>query len=155
MDGPPTERVCYLAAAAVGTETDDTNPMWDKIEGGGCGQRADTDYNETWAPVAKLVTLRIFLSRVAILQLFTLQMDIKTAFLNADIEETVFVKPLYDHIFILKLLNESLSDAASRTKVADQIRAFLSSSVALPPSPPPSLPPRVNRDASIGVSNLG
>jgi hypothetical protein len=46
----------------------------------GCKQRADVDYNETWAPVAKLVTLRIFLSLVALLQLFTLQMDIKTAF---------------------------------------------------------------------------
>jgi hypothetical protein len=30
MDGPPTERACYLAAAALGTETDDTNSMWDK-----------------------------------------------------------------------------------------------------------------------------
>jgi hypothetical protein len=30
MDQPPTERACYLAAAALGTETDDTNPMWDK-----------------------------------------------------------------------------------------------------------------------------
>jgi hypothetical protein len=110
MDGPPTERACYLAAAALGTETDDTNAMWDKSKVAkmhsqvlendtyeviskaflagrkarasmwacatksdgrdksrflpkGCGQRADVDYNETWAPVAKLVTLlRIFLS---------------------------------------------------------------------------------------------
>jgi hypothetical protein len=37
-----------------------------------CRQKADVDYNETWAPVAKLVTLRIFLSLVAILQLSTL-----------------------------------------------------------------------------------
>jgi hypothetical protein len=170
-DGPPTERACYLVAAALGTETDDTNAMWDKSKVAemhsqvlendtyevvskaflagrkalasmwacatksdgrdksrflpkGCGQRAAVEYNETWAPVAKLVILRIFLSFVAILQLFTLQMDIKTAFLNAAIKETVFVKPVYDHIFILKLLFASLSDAASRSKIENQIRAF-------------------------------
>jgi hypothetical protein len=113
MDQPPTERACYLAAAALGTETDDTNAMWDKSKVAemhsqvlendtyevvskaflagrkalafmwtcatksdgrdksrflpkGCGQRADVDYNETLAPVAKLVTLRIFFSLVAI-----------------------------------------------------------------------------------------
>jgi hypothetical protein len=31
MDGPPTERACYLAAAALGTKTDDTNPMHSQV----------------------------------------------------------------------------------------------------------------------------
>jgi hypothetical protein len=48
--------------------------------------------------VAKLVTLRIFFSLVAILQLSTMQLDIKTAFLNAKVKETIFVKPVYDQV---------------------------------------------------------
>jgi hypothetical protein len=51
-------------------------------------------------------------------------MDIKTAFLNAAIKEIVFVNPVYDHIFILKLLFASLSDAALRSKIENQIRAL-------------------------------
>jgi tetrahydromethanopterin S-methyltransferase subunit B len=103
-DGSSGERKRLAAMWACATKSDGRDKS--RFLPKGCGQRAGTDYNETWAPVAKLVTLRIFLSLVAILQLFTLQMDIKTAFLNADIEETVFVKPVYDRIFILKLLYE-------------------------------------------------
>ena len=62
------------------------------------------DYSETWAPVAKLVTLRVFLTLVAILSLSTCQLDLKTAFLNASLEEEVFVKPLHDMQYILLLL---------------------------------------------------
>jgi hypothetical protein len=87
----------------------------------GCGQKANVDYKETWAPVAKLVTLRIFLTPVAILLLHTLQMNIKTAFLNADLEEMDFVKPLYYQFWILKLLYDSLKDFAMRSKNAHQI----------------------------------
>ena len=43
----------------------------------GYAQKQDLDYKETWAPVAKLVTLRVFLTLVAILCLHTCQLDIK------------------------------------------------------------------------------
>jgi hypothetical protein len=56
----------YLAAMwACATKSDGRDKS--RFLPKGCGQRAGTDYNETWAPVAKLVTLRIFLSLVAIL----------------------------------------------------------------------------------------
>ena len=57
----------------------------------GFRQRKGVDYIETYAPVAKLTTLRIFLTLVAILKMFTLQMDIKTAFLNASLEEEIYL----------------------------------------------------------------
>jgi hypothetical protein len=86
----------------------------------------DVDYNETWAPVAKLVTLRIFLSLVAILQLSTLQLDIKTAFLNA-----VFVKPVYDQVLALRMLLTTLKDVTQRAKVLEHIRALQAGGVML------------------------
>ena len=48
----------------------------------GFSQIEDVDYDETFAPVAMLVTLRICLSIVAILSLATCQLALKTAFLN-------------------------------------------------------------------------
>ena len=68
------------------------------------------DYKETWAPVAKTVTLRVFLTLIAVLGLFTMQLDLKTAFLNAELQEEIYCRPLPDHVNVLKLLFESLTD---------------------------------------------
>jgi hypothetical protein len=87
----------------------------------GFSQRKGLDYDETFAPVAKLVTLRIFLSLVAILCLSTMQLDLKTAFLNATLEEEIYCMPVYDHAYILKLLYKSLTDATMKAKVARQM----------------------------------
>ncbi|CAM9215323.1 unnamed protein product, partial [Ectocarpus fasciculatus] len=59
----------------------------------GFSQKAGVDYGETFAPVAKLVTLRIFLTIVAIMSLSTCQLDLKTAFLNATLEEEIYCQP--------------------------------------------------------------
>ncbi len=52
------------------------------------------DYNETFVSVAKMVNLRIFLFLVAIYCLHTGVLDIKTAFLNAPLTDTVWIEPL-------------------------------------------------------------
>jgi hypothetical protein len=62
----------------------------------GFTQQQGIDYNETFSPVAKMATIRLFLSLVGILMLFTHQLDVKTAFLNAPMEEDVWVKPTKD-----------------------------------------------------------
>ena len=51
------------------------------------------DYNETFAPVAKMVTLRIFLSLVAVCSLHISALHIKTAFLNARLTSTGWMEP--------------------------------------------------------------
>ena len=50
------------------------------------------DYQETFAPVAKLNTIRILLSLTANLDWPLHQLDIKNAFLNGDLEEKVCIK---------------------------------------------------------------
>ena len=84
----------------------------------GCGQKEKVDYSETWAPVAKLVTLRVFLTLVAIMSLATCQLDLKTAFLNAFLEEEVYVRPLHDMQTILIMLLGTLTDYSKIVKVA-------------------------------------
>ena len=49
------------------------------------------DYDETYAPVAKLTSLRLVLAISALLGFDVHQMDVETAFLNADLKEEVYI----------------------------------------------------------------
>ena len=55
-------------------------------------QREGIDFNEVYAPVSKAATMRTLLSLVAADDLELEQLDIKTAFLNGDLEETIYMQ---------------------------------------------------------------
>jgi hypothetical protein len=50
------------------------------------------DYNETFALVAKFVSIRCILALAAIEDMGIHQMDVKTAFLNGDLEEEIYME---------------------------------------------------------------
>ena len=58
----------------------------------GFTQTYGLDYQETFAPVAKLNTVRVLLSLAVNLDLNLHQLDIKNAFLNGDLEEEVYME---------------------------------------------------------------
>lgn len=58
----------------------------------GFSQIEGLDYTETFAPVAKYDTARALLSMVAKHDLELDQMDVKTAFLNGDLDEDIYMK---------------------------------------------------------------
>lgn len=51
------------------------------------------DYKETFAPVASHTTLRSLLAVVASQHLEYLQIGVKAAFLNEELDETIYMKP--------------------------------------------------------------
>ncbi|GKE06831.1 retrovirus-related pol polyprotein from transposon TNT 1-94 [Tanacetum coccineum] len=55
-------------------------------------QREGIDYEETFAPVARLEAIRIFLAYAAYMGFMVYQMDVKNAFLNGKILEEVYVQ---------------------------------------------------------------
>ena len=57
----------------------------------GYSQVEGVDFNETFAPVAKFSTIRCILALGAAMDLEMHQMDVKTAFLNGDLEEDIYM----------------------------------------------------------------
>ena len=57
----------------------------------GCRQMYGIDYNETFAPVVTMTTIRTILAVTAHLDLELEKMDVVTAFLNGDLEEDIFM----------------------------------------------------------------
>ena len=76
----------------------------------GYNQEERIDYEETYAPIARLEAVRMLLAFASIMGIKLYQMDVKSAFLNGFIREEVYVdqptgfenSDLPNHIFKLK-----------------------------------------------------
>ena len=60
----------------------------------GFKQREGVVYFDTNAPVAKITSIRVFLALTSIYKLIVHQMDVKTTFLNGDLDEEVYMEQL-------------------------------------------------------------
>ena len=58
----------------------------------GYTQKEGEDFFDTYAPVARLTTIRVLLSLAASHNLLVHQMDVKTAFLNGELEEEIYME---------------------------------------------------------------
>ncbi|GJR38608.1 retrovirus-related pol polyprotein from transposon TNT 1-94 [Tanacetum coccineum] len=58
----------------------------------GFRQKEGIDYFDTYAPVARISTIRLLIALAATHNLVIHQMDVKTAFLNGDLEEEIYMK---------------------------------------------------------------
>ena len=58
----------------------------------GFRQKEGIDYFDTYAPVARISTIRLLVAMASIHKLLIHQMDVKTAFLNGDLDEEIYMK---------------------------------------------------------------
>lgn len=60
----------------------------------GFDQKKRIDFFDTYSPVTKIATIRSLVALAAIHDLVVHQMDVKTAFLNGDLEEEIYISQL-------------------------------------------------------------
>ena len=58
----------------------------------GYSQQEGIDYEETYAPVARMEAIRMFLAYATNKNLKVYQMDVKSAFMNGELEEEVYIE---------------------------------------------------------------
>nr|GEY19667.1 copia protein [Tanacetum cinerariifolium] len=100
----------------------------------GYRQEIGIDFEESFAPVARLEAIRIFIANAASQNMIIFQRDVKTAFLNGDLNEVVyvsqpdgFVDPEYpSHVYHLKKALYGLKQAPRAWY--DKLSSFLISS---------------------------
>lgn len=57
----------------------------------GCGQEEGVNYFNTYAPMARVTTIRVLFSITAIYKMVIHQVDVKITFLNGDLEEEIYM----------------------------------------------------------------
>nr|GEW65121.1 zinc finger, CCHC-type [Tanacetum cinerariifolium] len=98
----------------------------------GFRQKEGIDYFDTYAPVARITTIILLLALEAIHNLVIYQMDIKTAFLNGDLDEEVYMKQpegfvMLGNAYKVCKLVKSLTDQNQ----VDKTKKFLSSRLSM------------------------
>ena len=58
----------------------------------GFTQKQGIDYFDTYSSVARIATIRLLIALASIHKLVIHQMDVKTAFLNGELDEEVYMK---------------------------------------------------------------
>ena len=74
----------------------------------GYTQREGIDYEENFSPVVRFVSIRLILAIVAPLDLELFQMDVKTAFLNGELDE----RSIWINLLVLRSRNKGAKCAA-------------------------------------------
>ena len=67
-----------------------------RLVANGYSQQPEIDFTETFAPVVRMETIRSVLAIAAQFQLPVYQLDVKSAFLNGELQEKVYVEHLED-----------------------------------------------------------
>ena len=63
-----------------------------RIVAKGYSQQPEVDFTETFAPVARMETIRIVLALYAHLQLQVFQLNVKSTFFNGELQQEVYVQ---------------------------------------------------------------
>nr|KAJ0226392.1 hypothetical protein LSAT_V11C100008470 [Lactuca sativa] len=92
----------------------------------GFRQKEGIDFFDTYAPVARISTIRLSLVLTAIHNLVIHQIDVKTAFLNGELDEEIYMKQ--PEVFVMPGNEHKVCKLKKSLYEVDKTKKFLSSS---------------------------
>ncbi|GJW03332.1 retrovirus-related pol polyprotein from transposon TNT 1-94 [Tanacetum coccineum] len=90
----------------------------------GYRQEEGVDYDEVFAPVARIEAIRLFLAFASFMGFIVYQMDVKSAFLYGNITEEVYVKQPLEYVAAAELLWPQVERLLSQLKVTAPLRKY-------------------------------
>nr|GEZ56950.1 putative ribonuclease H-like domain-containing protein [Tanacetum cinerariifolium] len=85
----------------------------------GYRQEEGIDFEESFASVARLKAIRIFLAYAAHKNMVVYQMDVKTAFLNGSMDPTLFIRRNGNDLLLVQIYVDDIIFAASTLELCD------------------------------------
>ncbi|GJT11642.1 retrovirus-related pol polyprotein from transposon TNT 1-94 [Tanacetum coccineum] len=85
----------------------------------GYRQEEGIDFEESFAPVARLEAIRIFLAFAAHMNMVVYQVDVKTAFLNGSVDHTLFIRKEGKELLLVQVYVDDIMFAASTPELCD------------------------------------
>nr|GEU33635.1 hypothetical protein [Tanacetum cinerariifolium] len=117
MIAVPVDDVPFVNVCAPGPSSEATSSRENKarLVAKGYSQQEGIDFEESFASVTIIEAIRIFIANAASKNMTAYQMDVKTAFLNGELKEKVYVNQLQgfkdpDHPHHVYLLKKALYD---------------------------------------------
>ncbi|KAI3706163.1 hypothetical protein L1987_76421 [Smallanthus sonchifolius] len=93
----------------------------------GYTQEEGIDYDEVFAPVARLEAIRIFLAYAASKNFMVYQMDVKNAFLRGAIDQTLFIKDEGGEILLVQIYVDDIIFGSTRKKMCKDFEILMHS----------------------------
>nr|GFA16240.1 putative reverse transcriptase, RNA-dependent DNA polymerase [Tanacetum cinerariifolium] len=90
-------------------------------------QKEGIDFEESFAPVARMEAIRIFLAYAAHKSFTVFQMDVKTAFLHGTTDLTLFIKLFVDYILVVQVYVDNIIFGSTHPRYTQQFSDLMKS----------------------------
>ncbi|GJZ20095.1 putative ribonuclease H-like domain-containing protein [Tanacetum coccineum] len=90
-------------------------------------QEEGIDYDEVFAPVARIEAIRIFLAFASYMGFIVYQMDVKSAFLRGTIDKTLFIKKDKHDIILVQVYVDDIIFGSTKKSWCDEFEALMKS----------------------------
>ncbi|GJW57370.1 retrovirus-related pol polyprotein from transposon TNT 1-94 [Tanacetum coccineum] len=91
----------------------------------GYNQQEGIDYDETYAPVARLESIRILLAYAYALDFKLFQMDVKSAFLDGMVDNTLFTKKKSSNLIIVQIYVDDIIFGSTCQDMCDEFSKIM------------------------------
>ncbi|GKB78790.1 retrovirus-related pol polyprotein from transposon TNT 1-94, partial [Tanacetum coccineum] len=97
----------------------------------GFRQEEGNDFEESFAPVARIEAIRIFVANAANKNMMIYQMDVKTVFLNGAVDPILFTRKVGHDLLLVKIYVDDIIFASTNTAMCDEFANIMTNKLKM------------------------